>query len=106
MVIFIDFKPLVLNNPSKELYEPSVVLDLGKFFSKNAQISCGCYWVIKQLKVVTNNPHLYQKTAKLFQGEAGILAELGDTHSHIYKLYANFADRADKFYLDRRRNSR
>ncbi|WP_293061383.1 IMS domain-containing protein [Okeania sp. SIO2B3] len=69
------------------------------FLAQDTQMPSGRYCVIKQLKVVTNNPEIYQQVLQRFQREAAILEELGETNSQIPKLYAYFSDTAGQFYL-------
>ncbi|MDY7003337.1 MAG: IMS domain-containing protein [Cyanobacteriota bacterium] len=69
------------------------------FLAQDTQMPSGRYCVIKQLKVVTNNPEIYQQILQRFQREAAILEELGETNSQIPKLYAYFSDTAGQFYL-------
>ena len=54
--------------------------------------------VIKQLKPVTNNPHIHQLVQRRFQREAAILEELGGVSKQIPTLYAYFQE-DDHFYL-------
>jgi len=54
--------------------------------------------VIKQLKPLTTNPHIYQLVQERFQREAAILEELGEGNPQIPKLYAYFAIEG-QFYL-------
>ncbi|WP_293122499.1 IMS domain-containing protein [Okeania sp. SIO1I7] len=69
------------------------------FLAQDTQMPSGRYCVIKQLKVVTNNPEIYQQVLQRFQREAAILEELGEINSQIPKLYAYFSDTAGQFYL-------
>ncbi|GGA55198.1 IMS domain-containing protein [Okeania sp. KiyG1] len=69
------------------------------FLAQDTQMPSGRYCVIKQLKVVTNNPKIYQQVLQRFQLEAAILEKLGETNSQIPKLYAYFSDTAGQFYL-------
>ncbi|NES92318.1 protein kinase domain-containing protein [Okeania hirsuta] len=92
-------KPTVLNNR----YQVIQALSSGgfgeTFLAQDTQMPSGRYCVIKQLKVVTNNPEIYQQVLQRFQREAAILEELGETNSQIPKLYAYFSDTAGRFYL-------
>jgi serine/threonine protein kinase len=54
--------------------------------------------VIKQLKPVTHDPHVYQLVQERFQREAAILEQLGEENEQIPKLYAYFAEQG-QFYL-------
>ncbi|MDJ0554569.1 MAG: IMS domain-containing protein [Microcoleaceae cyanobacterium MO_207.B10] len=69
------------------------------FLAQDTQMPSGRYCVIKQLKLVTNNPQIYQQVLQRFQREAAILEELGETNSQIPQLYAYFSDTAGQFYL-------
>ncbi|MGK7952024.1 MAG: IMS domain-containing protein, partial [Xenococcaceae cyanobacterium] len=69
------------------------------FLAQDTQMPSGRYCVIKQLKVVTNNPDIYQEVLQRFQREAAILEELGETNTQIPKLYAYFSDTAGQFFL-------
>ncbi|NEP83905.1 MAG: DUF4101 domain-containing protein [Okeania sp. SIO3B3] len=92
-------KPTLLNNR----YQVIQALSSGgfgeTFLAQDTQMPSGRYCVIKQLKVVTNNPEIYQQILQRFQREAAILEELGETNSQIPKLYAYFSDTAGQFYL-------
>ena len=92
-------KPTLLNNR----YQVIQALSSGgfgeTFLAQDTQMPSGRYCVIKQLKVVTNNPEIYQQVLQRFQREAAILEELGETNSQIPKLYAYFSDTAGQFYL-------
>ncbi|NES67399.1 MAG: serine/threonine protein kinase, partial [Okeania sp. SIO2D1] len=87
-------KPTLLNNR----YQVIQALSSGgfgeTFLAQDTQMPSGRYCVIKQLKVVTNNPEIYQQVLQRFQREAAILEELGETNSQIPKLYAYFSDTA------------
>jgi serine/threonine-protein kinase len=54
--------------------------------------------VIKQLKLVSDNPQIYQLVQQRFDREAALLEELGDRHERIPRLYAYFNEK-ERFYL-------
>ncbi len=92
-------KPTVLNNRYRVIRAISSGGFGETFLAQDTQMPSGRYCVIKQLKVVTNNPDIYQQVLQRFQREATILEELGETNSQIPKLYAYFSDTAGQFYL-------
>jgi hypothetical protein len=54
--------------------------------------------VVKELRPITNNPHMYNLVQGMFQREAVMLENLGNSNNRIPKLYAYFFDQG-KFYL-------
>ncbi len=56
------------------------------------------YCVVKILRPITNNPHMYQLVQDLFQREAVMLEDLGNSNNRIPKLHAYFCDDG-LFYL-------
>ncbi len=68
------------------------------YLAEDTQMPSGRTCVIKQLKPVTNNPHIYQLVQRRFQREAAILEELGGVSSQIPSLYAYFQEDG-QFYL-------
>ncbi|NEQ41393.1 MAG: DUF4101 domain-containing protein [Okeania sp. SIO3I5] len=92
-------KPTVLNNRYRVIRAISSGGFGETFLAQDTQMPSGRYCVIKQLKVVTNNPDIYQQVLQRFQREAAILEELGETNTQIPKLYAYFSDSAGQFYL-------
>lgn len=54
------------------------------------------YCVVKQLKLIVNNPQIYQIVQERFEREAAILEKL--RHDQIPKLFAAFEE-AGRFYL-------
>jgi serine/threonine protein kinase len=54
--------------------------------------------VIKQLKLLSDNPQVYEIVQSRFQREAAILEELGRASSQIPELYAYFEE-SGRFYL-------
>jgi len=68
------------------------------FLAEDTQMPSGRTCVIKQLKPVTNNPHIHQLVQRRFEREAAILEELGGVSKQIPTLYAYFKD-GDQFYL-------
>ncbi|MGD1701675.1 protein kinase domain-containing protein [Dapis sp. BLCC M229] len=99
MVIVTDVKPTFLNNRYRVIRAISSGGFGETFLAQDTQMPSGRYCVIKQLKVVTNNPDIYQEVLQRFQREAAILEELGETNTQIPKLYAYFSDTAGQFYL-------
>ena len=92
-------KPTVLNNRYRIIQALSSGGFGETFLAQDTQMPSSRYCVIKQLKLVTNNPQIYQQVLQRFQREAAILEELGETHSQIPQLYAYFSDTAGQFYL-------
>ena len=68
------------------------------FLVEDTQMPSARRCVVKQLKPVSDNPQIYQMVQERFQREAAILEKLGEDHSQIPRLYANFSE-ADHFYL-------
>jgi serine/threonine protein kinase len=56
------------------------------------------YCVVKELRPITHNPQMYHLVQNMFQREAVILENLGNSNNRIPKLYAYFFDQG-KFYL-------
>lgn len=54
--------------------------------------------VIKLLKPITENPHIYKMVQDRFQREAAILEDLGNSNNRIPSLYAYFCEQG-QFYL-------
>ncbi|MGB3512183.1 MAG: IMS domain-containing protein [Microcoleaceae cyanobacterium] len=92
-------KPTLLNNRYRIIRALSSGGFGETFLAQDTQMPSGRYCVIKQLKLVTNNPQIYQQVLQRFQREAAILEELGETNSQIPQLYAYFSDTAGQFYL-------
>lgn len=68
------------------------------FLVEDTQMPSARRCVVKQLKPVSGNPQIYKMVQERFQREAAILEKLGEDHSQIPRLYANFSE-ADHFYL-------
>lgn len=68
------------------------------FLAEDTQMPSGRSCVIKQLKPVTNNPHIHELIQRRFQREAAILEELGGVSNQIPTLYAYFQE-DNEFYL-------
>lgn len=90
--------PTLLNNRYR------VIRELGSggfgetFLAEDTQMPTGRRCVIKQLKLMANNPQVYQLVQERFQREAAILEELGDASNQIPRLYAYFSENK-LFYL-------
>ncbi len=98
-VIIPDVKPTLLNNRYRVI-QPLSSGGFGEtFLAQDTQMPSSRYCVIKQLKLLTNNPVIYQQVLQRFQREAAILEELGEANTQIPKLYAYFSDTAGQFYL-------
>ncbi|WP_414619746.1 protein kinase domain-containing protein [Calothrix sp. CCY 0018] len=68
------------------------------FLAEDTQIPSTRQCVIKQLKVIQDNPQTYQLVQQRFAREAAILEALGDGNSQIPRLYAYFCE-GQQFYL-------
>ncbi|MGB3755351.1 MAG: serine/threonine-protein kinase [Rivularia sp. (in: cyanobacteria)] len=68
------------------------------FLAKDTQIPSTRRCVIKQLRVIQDNPQTYQLVQQRFAREAAILEELGDGNPQIPRLYAYFSE-GQQFYL-------
>ncbi|MEO1378171.1 MAG: serine/threonine-protein kinase [Cyanobacteria bacterium J06635_10] len=68
------------------------------FLAEDTQIPSARQCVIKQLRLIQNNPQTYQLVQERFAREAAILEELGDGNSQIPRLYAYFCE-GELFYL-------
>ncbi|BDA69411.1 Serine/Threonine protein kinase [Calothrix sp. PCC 7716] len=68
------------------------------FLAEDIQMPSNRSCVIKQLKLIQNNPQIYQLVQERFQREAAILEELGGKHNQIPNLYAYFESNG-LFYL-------
>ncbi|NJK36052.1 MAG: serine/threonine protein kinase [Oscillatoriales cyanobacterium SM2_2_1] len=68
------------------------------FLAEDTKMPSGRRCVIKQLKLVTGQPQMYQLLQERFRREAAVLEALGEGHDQIPKLYAHFAE-GDRFYL-------
>ncbi len=68
------------------------------FLAEDTQIPSTRQCVIKQLKVIPDNPQTYQLVQQRFAREAAILEALGDGNSQIPRLYAYFCE-GQQFYL-------
>ncbi|MGB6300211.1 MAG: serine/threonine-protein kinase [Rivularia sp. (in: cyanobacteria)] len=68
------------------------------FLAEDTQIPSTRRCVIKQLRVIQDNPQTYQLVQQRFAREAAILEELGDGNSQIPRLYAYFNE-GQQFYL-------
>ena len=90
--------PAVLNNRYR------IIQTLGKggfgktFLAEDTHLPSQRICVIKQLKPLTDKPHVYQFMQERFAREAAILEELGEGSEQIPKLYAYFVEN-EKFYL-------
>ncbi len=56
------------------------------------------YCVVKELRPIAHNPQMYHLVQGMFQREAVMLENLGNSNNRIPKLYAYFSDQG-KFYL-------
>jgi serine/threonine protein kinase len=89
---------LLVNNRYK------VIRSLGKggfgetFLVEDSQLPSKRHCVLKQLIPVEDNSQIYQLIQERFLREAAILEELGENHTQIPRLYANFAEN-QKFFL-------
>jgi len=68
------------------------------FLAEDTQMPSQRRCVIKQLKLIENNPQIYQLVQERFAREAAILEELGGVSEQIPTLYAYFY-LDEKFYL-------
>ncbi|MDY6902076.1 MAG: serine/threonine-protein kinase [Cyanobacteriota bacterium] len=68
------------------------------FLAEDTQIPSSRRCVIKQLRVIQDNPQTYEMVKQRFGREAAILEELGDGNPQIPRLYAYFAE-GQQFYL-------
>ena len=68
------------------------------FLAEDTQIPSIRRCVIKQLRVIQDNPHTYELVKQRFGREAAILEELGDGNPQIPRLYAYFTEN-QQFYL-------
>ncbi|MEM7578647.1 MAG: serine/threonine-protein kinase [Cyanobacteria bacterium P01_A01_bin.80] len=68
------------------------------FLAEDTQIPSTRQCVIKQLRVIQNNPQTYEIVKQRFGREAAILEELGDNNPQIPRLYAYFGE-GQQFYL-------
>ncbi|BAY85470.1 serine/threonine protein kinase [Calothrix parasitica NIES-267] len=68
------------------------------FLAEDTQIPSTRRCVIKQLRVIQDNPQTYEIIKQRFGREAAILEELGDGNPQIPRLYAYFAEN-QQFYL-------
>lgn len=68
------------------------------FLAVDMQMPSHRQCVVKQLKPIDNNPHIYQLVKDRFQREAAILERLGESHEQIPMLYA-FLEEGGQFYL-------
>jgi serine/threonine-protein kinase len=68
------------------------------FLAEDTQIPSTRRCVIKQLRVIQDNPQTYELVRQRFAREAAILEELGDGNSQIPRLYAYFNE-GQQFYL-------
>ena len=68
------------------------------FLAEDTHMPSSRQCAIKKLKLVTDNPEVYQLVQERFAREAAILESLGEGHPQIPKLYAYFSE-ADRFYL-------
>ena len=68
------------------------------FLAEDTQIPSIRQCVIKQLRVIQDNPQTYEIVRQRFAREAAILEELGDGSPQIPRLYAYFNE-GQRFYL-------
>ena len=68
------------------------------FLAEDTQIPSSRQCVIKQLRIIQDNPQTYELVRQRFAREAAILEELGDGNSQIPRLYAYFNE-GQQFYL-------
>ncbi|MBV6621796.1 MAG: serine/threonine protein kinase [Rivularia sp. (in: Bacteria)] len=68
------------------------------FLAEDTQIPSTRRCVIKQLRIIQDNPQTYEIVQQRFAREAAILEELGDGSSQIPRLYAYFNE-GQQFYL-------
>ncbi len=68
------------------------------FLAEDTQIPSTRRCVIKQLRIIQDNPQTYELVQQRFAREAAILEELGDGNSQIPRLYAYFSE-GQQFYL-------
>ena len=68
------------------------------FLAEDTQIPSIRRCVIKQLRVIQDNPQTYELVKQRFGREAAILEELGDGNPQIPRLYAYFTEN-QQFYL-------
>ncbi|AFY53302.1 serine/threonine protein kinase [Rivularia sp. PCC 7116] len=68
------------------------------FLAEDTQIPSTRRCVIKQLRIIQDNPQTYEIVQQRFAREAAILEELGDGSSQIPRLYAYFSE-GQRFYL-------
>ncbi|MEM9923048.1 MAG: serine/threonine-protein kinase [Cyanobacteria bacterium P01_D01_bin.50] len=68
------------------------------FLAEDTQIPSARQCVIKQLRLIQNNPQTYELVKQRFAREAAILEELGDGNPQIPRLYAYFCE-GQLFYL-------
>jgi serine/threonine protein kinase, bacterial len=60
------------------------------FLAEDTQMPSNRHCVIKLLKLIHNNPQIYQLVQERFQREAAILEDLGGQSNQIPALYAYF----------------
>jgi serine/threonine-protein kinase len=68
------------------------------FLAEDTQIPSARHCVIKQLRLIQDNPQTYKLVQQRFAREAAILEELGDGNPQIPRLYAYFSE-GQQFYL-------
>ncbi|MEO1430560.1 MAG: serine/threonine-protein kinase, partial [Cyanobacteria bacterium J06633_8] len=68
------------------------------FLAEDTQIPSTRRCVIKQLRIIQDNPQTYEIVRQRFAREAAILEELGDGSDQIPRLYAYFSE-GQRFYL-------
>lgn len=68
------------------------------FLAEDTQIPSTRRCVIKQLRLIQDNPQTYEIVQQRFAREAAILEELGDGNPQIPRLYAYFCE-GQQFYL-------
>jgi len=68
------------------------------FLAEDTQIPSTRRCVIKQLRIIQDNPRTYELVKQRFGREAAILEELGDGNPQIPRLYAYFGE-GQQFYL-------
>lgn len=68
------------------------------YLAQDLDMPSGRLCVIKQLKLISDVPEIYQIAKERFQREAAILERLGESHGQIPSLYGYF-EQDGKFYL-------
>jgi serine/threonine protein kinase/DNA polymerase III delta prime subunit len=103
-VVKIKAKLLIKMTPKLLSNRYRIIQGLGRggfgetFLAEDTHLPSSRICVIKQLKPITNKPHVYQLVQERFAREAAILEQLGEGHEQIPNLYAYFRD-SEHFYL-------